>query len=110
MSPHAVVDSRDDLVSTTTSSDRTMERATAVMTTLTSPASLTSTDPVVHRIDRFADEVADEVAVETLLAKHLARRRALRRARRELAVQQARQEHELLIQRTLFGAGLTHLR
>lgn len=100
MSPHAVVDSRDDLGSTTTSSDRTKERATAVMTTLT------STGPVVHRIDRFADEAA----VETLLAKYLARRRALRRAHRELAIQQARQEHELLTQRTLFGAGLTHLR
>ncbi|HEX7352762.1 hypothetical protein [Brachybacterium sp.] len=83
-----------------------MERAPAVMTTLTSPTPLTSTASVLHRLDRFPDEVA----VDTLLTSFLARRRALRRARKELAVQQARQEHEMLHQHALLGAGLTHLR
>lgn len=109
MSPLALVDSRDDLrstASTATSSDRTMEKATAVMTTLTSPTPVTSTNTALQRLDRFADEAA----VDSLLTSFLARRRALRRARQQHAVQQARHEHEMLQQRALLGAGLIHLR
>ncbi len=106
MSPHALVTSPDDLVSPTTSTDPTTERATAVMTTLTAPTPLTSIDSEVDRLDRLTDEIA----VDTLLTSILTRRRALRRARRQLAAEQARQEYERFLERTLLGAGVSHLR
>lgn len=55
-------------------------------------------------------QTVDEQTVEALLQSFLARRRAVRQARRELAAEQAHREHELLVQRTVLGAGLTHLR
>ena len=55
-------------------------------------------------------QTGDEHTVEALLQSFLARRRAVRQARREQVAEQARREHELLMQRTVLGAGLTHLR
>ncbi|WP_394214722.1 hypothetical protein [Brachybacterium vulturis] len=59
---------------------------------------------------RRLEQLSDADALETALTRFLARRRAVRRARRELAVRQARQEHELLMQQALLGTGLSHLR
>lgn len=106
MSLHALVENRDELRPTVIPSAPTTEEVTAVMTALTSHSPLTSSDTALSRLERLPDEVA----VDSLLTSFLARRRAVRRARREIAIQQARHEHELLMQRALLGTCLAHLR
>lgn len=106
MSLHALVENHDELRPPVIPSDPTTEEATAIMTALTSPIHLTSSDTALGRLERLPDEVA----VDSLLTSFLARRRAVRRARREIAVRQARHEHEMFMQRALLGTGLAHLR
>lgn len=84
MSMHATVDTRSPTM------------------TLTSASTIRAVDQLV--------QTADEHTVEALLQVFLTRRRAVRQARREEAAEQARREHELLMQHALLGAGLTHLR
>lgn len=116
MPSQALVADRDDLRQTLIRSDQSTESATT-MSTLTHPPTLTSTDTDLAREARRADttlrrldQLSDDQAVDGLLMRLLARRRARRHALRLLAVQQARQEHELQMQRALLGTGLTHLR
>ncbi|ATG52227.1 hypothetical protein CFK38_12350 [Brachybacterium vulturis] len=79
--------------------------------TTSTTATGTTFDPTIaDRSLRQLEQVTDEHAVDALLRDFLVRRRAVRQARRELAAQQARQEHELLVQRALLGTGLAHLR
>lgn len=73
--------------------------------TLTTAAAVTT-----DRSLRQLEQLADDRTVDVLLQRFLARRRAVRRARRELAAEQARREHDQLVQRTLLGSGLIHLR
>lgn len=106
MSPHALVVPHETHRVPDLPTPTTTERATALMTALTSPTPLTSTSTVLDRLDRFTDDAA----VDSLLRSFLARRRALRQARRQLALEQVRHEHELLMQRALLSTGLAHLR
>ena len=74
-------------------------------TTLTTTAALT-TDRSLCQLE----QIADDRTVDVLLQRFLARRRAVRQARRELAAEQARGEHDQLVQRSLLASGLIHLR
>lgn len=116
MTSRALVADLDDLRQTMIRSDQTTE-STPAMSILTHPPTPTITDTALVRETRRADsalsrldQLADESTVDSLLTRVLARRRAVRRARRLLAVEQARQEHELQMQRALLGTGLAHLR
>lgn len=107
MSLHATLDTRSP---TTTRTTDTSENTTSTIDA--SPID-TITRRESSRADtslRRLEQVADEDAVDTLLKGFLARHRAVREARRQQAAQQARHEHELLVQRALLGTGLAHLR
>ncbi|MGO1226493.1 MULTISPECIES: hypothetical protein [unclassified Brachybacterium] len=102
MSLHTTLDTRSP---TTIHTTDTSENTTSPIDTLTRRES-SRADTSLRRLE----QVADEDAVDTLLKGFLARRRAVREARRQQAAQQARHEHELLVQRALLGTGLSHLR
>lgn len=105
MSLHPTLDPRSPTITETTETTETREDITVTIDTLSRRES-SRADTSLRRLE----QVADEDAVDTLLKGFLARRRAVREARRQLAIQQARHEHELLRQRALLGSGLVHLR